>query len=178
MLDKINVLGIVREHLSTFRSFGSQQAAPADFLLFLLLPLLVATGLMLGGAALPATAIGIIATALSVFASLFFSLLILVVDLAVRNEDRPDRQSGRRGRVEGRLIQELHANVAFAILVSLAALAALVGLSLEGSLPGRTVLEGVAFYLCTQFFMTLLMILKRAAALIGSIVKDSHRKAS
>lgn len=177
MIDKINILDIVRNHFSTFRSFSSQRSKPADFLLFLLVPLLVAASLVLGGATMPTSAIAIVATALAVFASLFFSLLILVVDLAIRNE-RPDRQSGRKGRIEGRLIQELHANVAFAILVSVAALISLAGLSLDGGLPGRRLLIGIAFYLCTQFFLTLLMILKRAAALIGNIVSDTQRKAS
>ena len=177
MIDKVNVASIVRSHFATFRAFNSQKAAPGDYLLFLAVPVGAATLLAVIGVDIPSDAVGILATALSVFASLFFSLLILVVDLAVRS-DEAEVMPNRHSRVEGRLIRELHANVAFAILMSVAALVGLVALSLRGSLPGRPLLEGVVFFLCIQFFLTLLMILKRASGLIGNIVKTSQRKAS
>lgn len=177
MTDKIDIRPLVRAHLNTFRSFESRRPAPGDYIVFLLVPLIAAIALVAFGVRVPSRSIGILVAALAVFAGLFFNLVILVADLAVRGEDQPPVRN-RRLRIKSQVLVELHANVSFAILVSILTLIVLGALALDGPFGGRRVFEGVAFFLSIQFFLTLLMILKRMNALIGVEVQQSQRRAS
>ena len=67
MLDKVNVTKIVRDHLQTFKDNSTRKYRPLDFLLFFLVPLLVAAGFAGILGALPTNLIGVIATSLSIY---------------------------------------------------------------------------------------------------------------
>jgi hypothetical protein len=177
MIDKIDLRPIIRAHFRTFRNFESQKVSPGDYLLFVVLPAALTAVLVAVGVRLRPQSVGILVAALAVFAGLFFNLVILVADLAVRGEDQPPTRE-RRLRIKSRVLVEVHANVSFAILVSVLCLACLAALGFEGPLAGRIVLESFALFLIIQFFLTLLMILKRMHALIGAEVQGVQRKAS
>lgn len=133
MIDKVNIAPIVAAHFRTFRSFESRRLAPGDFILFLILPLLLSVGLVISDVTLPSMAIGTLVTALSVFVGLFFNVLILVADLALRSDEQASRN--RQLKIKTRVAREVHANVSFAILISVFALLALVTLSFSGPFP-------------------------------------------
>lgn len=179
-MSKLRTRHIVSGHLATFRNYESGRTVPKDFATFLGLPALIAAGLTAAGARIPETAIGALIAGLAIFTGLLFNLLLLVADVATRT-DNPDPAVGTRRlrlRVQVSVLQELHANVSFAVLCALFALIVLIGLSLEGDLPGRRAGEALAFFLGALFLLTLLMILKRAYALLSSQVEEVKRKAS
>lgn len=178
MLEKISVREIVRGHLQTLRSFGSKRLAPGDFILFFGFPLVVASILILLHVSIPTSATGILATGLSIFTGLLFSVLLLVADIAVRSDQSAPATSRSQFRIKFNVLIELHSNISFAILVAVVALVAVIGLSFQGKFGGRWVLEGVTYYLTTLFFLTLLLILKRAHRLMATEVQEVQRKAS
>lgn len=113
-LNKINVRHIVSEHVETLREYGSNRRNWPDFLVFYALPIIALILMLAYGIQLTDSTIDVLATALSVLAGLLFNLLVLLHTLTFPPHGEP-----YDGKVK-RLHSELHANIAYSILVSVA----------------------------------------------------------
>jgi hypothetical protein len=161
LLSKINVWDIIAEHFKSLRDASSDKASTPDVLLFYAAPVVPVVVLAAYGVRLTDSTISVLATALSILAGLLFNLLILLHSLHIepRDADYDKLMSRFRG--------ELHANIAYAIVVSLVALIPLVIGSYYGPLDWRRTGCGVlAIYLTIHFVLTMAMVLKRMDAML------------
>ena len=168
MLDKVNISKIVRDHLATFKDHSTRKYRPLDFLLFFLVPLLVAAGFVGLLGPLPTNLIGVIATSLSIFTALLLNLLLLTYNIT-RSSASPSDEGIQEMRE--RLCHEIFSNIAFAVLVALVTVGAVLTFGVMSdcaSLVDTQVLSAVIYYFGTLFLLTLLMLLKRVYALLSN----------
>jgi FtsH-binding integral membrane protein len=174
LFSKIDVRIVVRDHLGTLRQ-GVSGGAPErrDLLLFFGIPAVPLVVLPILGIWLTNSSIGTLETAISVFAALLFNLLVLIYEVGRREQSVEERSSGDQSKAEVRreFLQQVHYNVAFAILVSLVLIVVLLpGVLVESK--ASLVFSSVCFYyLGTVFLLTLLMVLKRMHILL----KDEYQ---
>ena len=167
MLDKVNIAKIVRDHLGTFKDNSTGRYRLLDFLLFFLVPLIVAIGFVGILGSLPKGLIGVIATSLSIFTALLLNLLLLAYNIT-RNSDSSDR---RLQEMREELFHEVFSNIAFATLVSLVTIIFVLIFGTMGKHTTRLAINIFSFliyYLGTLFLLTLLMLLKRVYVLLSN----------
>ena len=162
MLDKVNIIGIVVDHIRTLRNYGTDKTSISDILLFFGVPGVVA-GMLLhfyGTLSPPLTAS--VTTLLSIFAALLFNLLLIVYDVTGRSEEDP-----HRNKLKQQVLQEVFSNISFAILVAICAIVSILNILLFKEVyTAQNVLSVLTFYLVTLFLLTLLMLLKRVHVLL------------
>ena len=166
MFDKVNITAIVRDHVGTFKTYPTNQYRPLDFVLFFLVPLAVATGLVLVYGAFLSSLIGVVATSLSIFTALLLNLLLLAYNITRNSKPPPDEHVRK---VRESLFHEIFSNIAFAILVALVTVITvlILGMLYECNWPIVTsILSFVIYYMGTLFLLTLLMLLKRVYVLL------------
>ena len=163
-MSKINVLGIVIDHLKTLKDHSTGDYELFDFVLFFGVPAIVTVLLLVSYGSLAERLITVIATSLSIFAALLFNLLLLVYDAARRTEgDLKSLDDTRR-----QFLRQLADNISFAVLVAVAAVVAVIILMFV--FLGHTaalIVSGFIYFLITLFTLTLLMILKRIHTLLN-----------
>lgn len=156
LLDKINIVDIVAEHVATLRDVSTGRRNLYDYALFYAIPIAPVLGMTIYSVRLTDSTIAVLATALSILAGLLFNLLVLLHTLPIT-----ERGAQFDGLVK-RLLRELHANIAYSIVVSLITLLPLVIASYYGPDDWRRTLMGlVAIYLSVHFSFTMGMVLKR-----------------
>lgn len=161
LLDKINVWDIITGHLRTLRDASEAKASWYDYALFYVGPILPVVVMATYGVRLTDTTISVLATSLSILAGLLFNLLVLLHTL-----QPPQRGEPHDGIVK-KLVQELHVNIAYSIVVSLLTILPLIVASYYGQHDmRRTALGQLAIYLCIHFGLTMGMVLKRMNAML------------
>ena len=162
MIEKIDVSGIVVDHFRTLRSFRDKTYSKSDFFVFLFMPLLAAGLFCWRKPELGADLVGVLATALSVFAALLFNLILLLYDML-------SRASGTSARLSPKvvLLREVYSNVSFCILVAMVTLVILVAhfFGLKRHWFQWAVAYAV-YSLTGVFVLTLFMVLKRLHVLL------------
>jgi len=176
MFSKINIASIVTGHLDTLRDASTGKKSMADGALFGILPLLVASLLLLAGHPLKENFITILLASYAILTGLLFNLLVLVFDL-IRKEGEPqnvDEVVKLDWRHKQKLLKETFASISFCVLegitLSVTALGAL--------LPWHSLKMTFSFlvYAVTvNFALTLLMILKRIHKLLGAELNSSTK---
>lgn len=154
---KINLVAIVAEHFRSLRDVTTKKVLPTDIGLFYVVPVLPLFGMLYYSVKLTDSTISVLATALSILAGLLFNLLVLLHTLSIPSTEDPNY-----AKLLTRFINELHANIAYSIVVSLLTLVPLVWASYYG--PDdlrRTTLGDVSVYLSGHFALTMGMVLKR-----------------
>jgi hypothetical protein len=156
ILEKINVADIVGEHFASLRQEGSPRTSWDDVALFYGLPAAIVAGFIIAGTQLSSGTIGVLTTALSVIAGLLFNLLVLLHSMKWTETREPFA-----GQLK-RFLNQLHANIAYAIVIALLTIAPLViGSNFEGNSPGGLICAYLAIYMAVHFGLTMLMVLKR-----------------
>ena len=162
MLDKINVIGIVGDHIRTLRNYGTDRPSVSDLLLFFGVPGVVAIILLHFYGILSPPLTASVTTLLSIFAALLFNLLLIVYDVTGRREEEEDRN-----KLKQEVLREVFSNISFAILVAICAIVSILNLLLfEEIYTAQQVLSVLSFYLVVLFLLTLLMLLKRVHVLL------------
>jgi hypothetical protein len=118
-------------------------------------------------------------TAFSIFAGLLLNLLLLVFSFSEKSQNSTTLQPLRK-----QLLRELHSNISFSILTSIAIVAVamfcVVQVKLPRSLPTGTYTGRVSTfflaYFISNFVLTLLMILKRMHILLSQALRESSLK--
>jgi hypothetical protein len=155
MLGKLDVTDIVGDHLATFVHQRDGRRMHLELGLFFVIPLLGAGALLWSARLLTPNLINILVTALSIFAGLLFNLLVLVHGLLRGPDDKS------RPQVQRILIKEIHANVSYAILVSLVSVAVLVACMFKGPAWAYVAGSFIVYALAVNVLLTLVMILSR-----------------
>ena len=164
MFDKVNVFGIVLDHVGTWRDYSTGKYRPTDFLLFLGVPVAIAGVLVYFYGNLRPNLITIVATSLSIFAALLFNLLLLVYDAMGKSEG----PNGDSNKLRRRFLREVFSNISFAILVAIGAIVSVLTLVLVNcSSAAEYVFSAIIYYLVSLFLLTLLMLLKRVHVLLS-----------
>ena len=163
MLDKVNVIGIVLDHVGTWRDYSTGRYRLTDFLLFLGVPIAIAGVLVYFYGNLRPNLITIVATSLSIFAALLFNLLLLVYDAMGKSRD-PNENSDKLRR---RFLRDVFSNISFAILVAIGAIVLVLALLLVNCCSAAEhIFSAIIYYLVALFLLTLLMLLKRVHILL------------
>lgn len=168
VLNKINVWDIIVEHFKSLRDADSGKASKTDVALFFAGPIAPLVVIVAFGMRLSDSTISVLATALSILAGLLFNLLVLLHSLETAPRDPAFNKLMKR------FAKELHANIAYAIVVSLIALIPLVIASYFDLKDWRRTAFGVvAVYLAVHFTLTMAMVLKRMDAMLHERMKPS-----
>lgn len=156
MIAKIDFLKILKGHFRTLHRNGSASVSIADIMLFYGAPAIVAAFVVFWmDRQLSDKAVDFLATVFSIFIGLLLNLLVLIFDHA-KKSDKP---------VQRRVLQETFANISYSILVSVLLVALLMLAKLSSGLCVKIVSLVVAT-MVGNFFLTLLMVLKRVHTLV------------
>lgn len=176
MFEKINPSRIIIAHLGTLRHAGKKQISKSDVFLFFGLTLAMALTLFYFGFQLSAAAVGVLVTALSVFAGLLLNVLLLIYDIMSKSPTAHERANNSKTQKEEQMdslkatiLLETYHNISFAIFLAVATLSFLV---FTVFIPERwdSIKEFASilvFWLVLVFLTTLLMILKRVHGLLS-----------
>jgi hypothetical protein len=188
MSNKINIINIIRDHISTLRDYDKDRYSISDLCIFFILPLFTSFVIIFFKIILSDQLVNVLVMSLSVFAGLLFNLLLLVYDIMGKpnSSERPLRAP---------LLKELSSNISFGILTSIVTIILLLVFSLATTsdiLTSSTVISNpiaisnnsnnieitfgfalfcaqtipyllafLIYYLVSIFILTLFMILKR-----------------
>lgn len=120
MSQKINLLSILRGHLSTLRTMDAQSLSRVDIFTFFLLPVAVAAFSVFLEYDIPSNIIDVLVTASSIFTGLLLNLLILVYDQKEKTPPvDPDAANFRKIELRRRVLKELYFNISYSTAVSL-----------------------------------------------------------
>lgn len=191
VLDRIEISSLLSRHMTTFyhyekKSFYNKSEIPtSDKFIFLVIPLLLSILLCFLGLQFNKDYVNIILTSLSIFTGLLFTLLTMILSLVQDNSkiDLTKIEANDKRRVVAKidLTKHLFINTAFAISL---AILALIFVLLTQFYPIRIIeilsqyktyylikstylylSNGISFFLIIEFFLTLLMIVKRFAVI-------------
>lgn len=162
-MEKLNLLRIVRDHVHTLKDYNSNKYSWSDFLLFLMLPLVIAAGATYCFHEIGKDLTNVLITSLSVFAGLLFNLLLLIYDIVKKaNPGEP------YGELKTRFLKEIYSNISFSILVAILTVILLLLLSLSiSSRYFQTPIMYLIYFLVVNFILTLFMILRRVHILLS-----------
>lgn len=161
MIEKIDIRQIVIDHCSTFVSSDMSRRS-LDYFLFFIVPLMVSLIMLWFDVYIDEEAVGVLITAMAIFAGLLFNLILLVHSIIVRVPDEPPNA---RKRV---LLRHLYANISYAILVAILCILPLLAVVLGDAVEEHTGwISMFEYFLLTNFFLTLFMILKRIHVLLA-----------
>lgn len=162
MSEKINISGILKDHIRTLYELGCNSLSILDIFVFYGIPFLIAgLSFYLGLNWQDNTSVAIV-TAYTIFGGLLFNLLVLVIGL---DKEKIELSSEQQRRNFLKVKEETTANLSYSILLCILSLAlTLIGMETCG-LFGQIVASVIVFF-SFNFFFTLLMILKRIHALL------------
>ena len=182
MSSKISVTDIVNNHFSTYKD-ESGRIVISDWVVMVLFPLGVAIAGSIFNLAISSSAYASIVTAGAIFTGLLLNLLVLVYDQKTKLLDKNikgDSPEFAKYAIRKRVIEEVHYNISYSIVLSLLlvvwAVVATLDISKTFSLPYfNYCFEVVVWFvnlplvfLSLHLILTILMILKRVHRLISS----------
>ncbi len=169
MLNRINILKIIKDHFGTLKSLNqkSNWINGKDFFLFLIFPIIVASLLTYKGYNFQSE-LGNLITAISIFGGFLFNLLAIIYsqidnmkkDAETENDD-----------LKKKFVKEIHINISFCIVLSILIVLTLLLTTID--IPDfefnwliTKIIIGLNYFLMTLFLLTLLMILNRVYILL------------
>ncbi|MEU0548409.1 hypothetical protein [Micromonospora sp. NPDC005979] len=162
---KFSALVLVQDHYNTLRNYSTKRSRPADYLIYLGLPALLA-GLVwyLDGRA---RNVPDVLAAVAILTGLIFNVFVLIFDLTARAADT--LPLGVREFVD-QLADELRANVSYAVLVGILLTGLLGGLVMftDVDKPLNRLATMMVVFACAHLLLTIFMILKRVRAMFRS----------
>lgn len=168
MLTKLNIFGIVIDHLNTLGTYRGRRYKGVEIFIFYGLPFLLSLALLWFGFSLNDNTANILLTSLSIFAGLLLNLLLMIFD-AIRktkdDKDDPERET---------LLKETYSNIAYCILIALTCTLILMGFAIWDISynPGwvsilKAFVSALVYFLVFNFSLTLFMVLKRIHSLLS-----------
>lgn len=165
---KINIIGIILDHLGTLRDAKTRRIMKSDIFAFILLP--VAAGAMwhLFGPSLDKDAHNVSITFFGIFIALLLNIQVAIFAILQRKWDPPSDEKLKlvqQGKLKERLrlLSELNVNISYLILFCCLALVWFLILFVYRSCTQITSAISVTIYV--HFLFTLIMIVKRSHAL-------------
>lgn len=174
MLSRINIGKIISDHFRTLRKLGSKSKKIyfGDFILFILLPIIIAVISAYLNFNLEKYVNNLIA-AISIFGGFLFNLLAIIYSQI--DKIKGDATS-ENNELKKTFVREIHINISFNIVLSIFSVIALLIFSAEFNLGCYTfiitkALLTINVFLLSIFGLTLLMVLNRVYILLK---KDSE----
>lgn len=177
MSSKLNVLDIVRSHLSTLRDHATGRTSVVDMAVFYGLPICLSLTGALNGWTLKSHVLEALVTVGALLAGLMLNLLIIILDRSQRVADQLRTHPGDKSLSDrADALHELYYNISYVTLLSLGC-AAIPVLALQldetptaigmSSLSVRSALtDPLLLFLATHLALTALMVTKRTFRLM------------
>lgn len=162
ILEKINVLNIVKNHLKTLVNDNTKRPDAADWLTFLIIPLILAGLLVFLQIGLSDRATNIVITTLSILVGLLFNVIVILFDILKRDNSK---------QVKNDLLKQLLTNISYSIFISLLIIFLTVLSYFELSI-WVWICTFLVYFFLGHFGLTVLMILKRIYALFLNEMKE------
>ncbi|NJC28012.1 membrane protease YdiL (CAAX protease family) [Lewinella antarctica] len=163
-MSKIDVSPIFTGHLDTLRNFKTGKRSKSDFIIFFLLPILIAYVFYLFDLNLNIL-VGDLLKALAIFSAFLFNMLAIVNGALTK-------KNLVIGSIKEKYAKEIHANISFTIIIGLFIIILLIFQSLTVStldyfsFKVNTLLNLSNIFLISLFFLTLIMCLNRIYVLL------------
>jgi len=150
---KISIKGIIQDHFKTLVNANTNRAGLDDYLIFLFFPILVSSFFYFAGLQVNKDSIETIVGSLSIFVGLLFNALVILLDIARKQESQEIKQI---------IVKEVTANISFSIIVAFAAIFIMIFGFIDYLNPWvRATINIFSFFLLSEFFLIFLMVLKR-----------------
>lgn len=164
-MQKINILIILRDHLSTLTDDNSGKISWLDIGFFYCLPIALGVAFYLHPIALPSSIEGALIAVFSVFGALLFSAQVALYSLSPSAPDEcgdPIQNAANieRARKEKNFFKDVNYNVSYLILLSCIFLILFIALMVASA--SARVEGAVLTFAVTHFFLSLLMLVKRS----------------
>lgn len=172
MLDRINVISIIVDHLKTLRNFRTKKISKTDITLFYIMPLVLSYLLINHGVNLKDQVSNLI-TSVSIFGGFLFNLLAIIYTQI--DKLAQDISTNSLKRI---FVNEIHVNIAYNILLSIIIILLLfIYISINFKIDMNTT-KGLAYFylersfvfinyfLLINFILTLFMVLYRVYILL------------
>jgi hypothetical protein len=189
-MSKMNILGIIKDHFSTFKNYETKKSRPMDYIIFLIVPFLIGLFFVyihpdLNGGNPNAGTTNALLICASVFTALMLNLLVLVYNLMQKNnnenkeDDKNKEKDGDQVETDDYsedFIKEIYYNISFSILTSmtLVILLAIYALNIfqQISINGHSydiypIISFLIYFLFFLFILTIFMILNRVHILLS-----------
>jgi ABC-type multidrug transport system permease subunit len=173
---KVNVIGIVRDHLSTLRDARSNRMDYGDVLIFYGVPIASAAAAYFLKFSLKTDAYNVSITFFGIFLALLLNIQVAIFSIFQRKWVEPvDKRLAEKQKavLEERrsLLGELNSNISYLTVVSSVALVSIFVFFVAGWTSGAGPAVVLALY--SHFMLTFIMIIKRAHALFQKEYRDS-----
>lgn len=171
---KFSPLALVWEHYATLRDYETGRVGLTDYLVYLGIPLLgVSIGWWTGA---QANNVPEVLAASAIFTGLIFNVFVLLFDLTSKADSGTH---SAHGQTAVDLVEQLRANVSYAVLVGIM-LTGLLGIAAmfgDISRPLPPIPTLIVIFLGTQMLLTVFMILKRIRAIYVGFGKTQPERA-
>lgn len=155
VLEKINVLNIVINHLKTLVNDNSKKPDLADWFTFLIIPVTLAGLLVFLQIGLSDRTTNIVITTLSILVGLLFNVIVILFDILKRDNSK---------KIKNELLKQLLTNISYSIFISL--LIIFLTVLTYFKIPYWVwICTFLVYFFLGHFSLTVLMILKRIYAL-------------
>jgi len=172
---KINILPIVRDHLTTLYDANSNRTKLTDILIFYIIPLAAGAIAFTLNFKVKADSYNVSITFFGIFLALLLNIQVAIFGIFQRKWDAPldqiKAQEQTKLRIERRkLLSELNTNISYLTVVSSVALVAFLIFYVAELDEGLS--PAVAVILYSHFILTFMMIVKRSHALFQKEYTD------
>lgn len=165
VLNKINIYQIIKSHFTTLQNDNTNKAEFDDYLTFLLLPIIIATGLLCFDIQLKESAVNIVITTLSILVGLLFNVIVLIFDIIKRDASQ---------KLKNTILKQLLANISFTILLSIITILFTLATYFEIETI-KEIATWIVYFLLTIFLFTVLMVLKRMYLLFRNEIDEIEK---
>lgn len=165
ILEKINVAKIISKHIGTLKNYNTNKLGFDDFITFIFIPLIVTGLLIYFDIGLSDRATNIIITTLSILVGLLFNVIVIIFDIIKRDSTK---------KIKNKLLEELLTNISYSILLSIFIIVFTLLTYINNELS-NTIFTGIVYFLIGNYFLTVLMILKRMYQLFDNELKEIER---
>lgn len=169
MLNRINIIKIIKDHLGTLRSLNqtSNKIHWKDLILFFIIPIVIATILVCKNYSFE-DELGNLIAAISIFGGFLFNLLAIIYS---QMENIKKDATSEDDKVKNIFIDEIHINISFCIVLSIIIVITLLMTKIDiPAFKYLCILEkfiiGLNYFLMMLFLLTLTMILNRVYILL------------
>lgn len=175
MLERINIIKIIKDHLGTLRGLNqtSKRVHWKDLFLFFILPFVIAFLLVWKGYSFEEE-LGNLIAAISIFGGFLFNLLAIIYS---QMESIKKDATTENDKVKKIFINEIHINISFCIVLSILIVITLLLTKIDiPQFEYLYILEkliiGLNYFLMMLFLLTLTMILNRVYILLKKGVTE------